>query len=77
MTFFRKNVFYLPPFQSTYDDIIKCYTARGGTTMNYAKKVVTFITMHVFYQEYLIRRLHKIFTLCAFIFFIFGHQVET
>ena len=47
--------------------------------MNSAKKVVIFITMHIFSKGILdkIRRLHKVHTLCAFIFFIFGHHVET
>ena len=32
------------------------YITRGGTTMYYAKKVVIFITMHIFFhKEYLIR----------------------
>ena len=42
-TFCRKNgMFYLPPFQSTFDDVLlsRCYIARGGTNMNYANKVL-------------------------------------
>ena len=44
--------------------------------MNYAKKVVIFITMHILILDK-IRRLLKIYTLCAFIFFILGHHVKT
>ena len=47
--------------------------------MDYAKE-----SRHFYYHAYFlsgildkIRRLHKIFTLRAFIFHIFGHQVET
>ena len=37
--FFRKNcIFYLPPFQSTMILLSRFYTARDGTTINYAKK---------------------------------------
>ena len=38
--------------------------------MNYAKKIVIFIPMHIFSYGILdkIRRLHKIHILCAFIF---------
>ena len=46
----KKCMFYLAPFQSTYTDTLNShYIARGGTTMNYAKKVVIFIIMHVFW----------------------------
>ena len=33
-------MFDLPPFQSTFDDVllIRHYIAKGGTNMNYAKK---------------------------------------
>ena len=32
------------------------YIARGGTVMNYAKRVVIFLTMYIFFnKEYLIR----------------------
>ena len=81
-TFYRKNyMFYLPLFQSTFDDILlsRYYIARGGTNTNYAKKVVIFIIMHTFSYGKLdkIKRLHKIHTLCASIFFFFGHRIET
>ena len=55
------------------------YVATGGTNLNYAKKVIIFITIHIFTQGKLdkIRRLLKMHTLCAFIFFIFEHYFET
>ena len=55
------------------------YVARGVTNMNDAKKVVIFITIHIFSYGKLdkIRKLLKTHTLCAFIFFIFGRHVET
>ena len=42
-------MFYLPPFQSAFDDVllIQHYIARGGTNMNYAKK-----SGHFFYHTY-------------------------
>ena len=47
--------------------------------MNYSKKIVIFITMNIFFlrNTYKIRRLQKVYTLRAFIFFLFGHRVET
>ena len=46
--------------------------------MNFAKKNRHFYYhAYFFHEEYLIRRLHKICTLYAYIFFIFGHHVET
>ena len=45
-TFYQKNcLFYLLPFQSTFDDILlsQYYVVRGRTNINYAKKVVIFI----------------------------------
>ena len=50
-TFYRKNCMSnLPPFQSTFDDILlsRYYIVRGGVNINYAKKVVIFIIMHTF-----------------------------
>ena len=50
-------MFYLAPFQSTYNDTINSYYIESGrTTMNYAKKVVIFISCTFFHKEYLIRK---------------------
>ena len=55
------------------------YIARDGTTMNYAKKSLHFYD----YPYYFIRNtyhkmiLNKIYTLCTFMFFIFGQHVGT
>ena len=48
--------------------------------MNYAKKNSSFLLPCIFFSQGMldkIRRLDKIYTLCAFIFFIFGHHIET
>ena len=54
------------------------YTARGGSTMNYAKKVVIFYHHAYFFVKntWQYKKFHKIYTLCAFIFFIFKHRVK-
>ena len=74
-------MFHLPQFHSTFDDILlsRYYKTRGGANMSYAKKIVIFTIMRMFSYGKLdkIKRLHKIHTLCAFIFFIFGHYVDT
>ena len=55
------------------------YIARDGTTMSYAKKSLHFYD----YPYYFIRNtyhkmiLNKIYTLCTFMFFIFGQHVGT
>ena len=51
--FSPKNcVFYLPPFQSTYFDIIKSILySESWDTMNYAKKVVNFVTIAYFFMR--------------------------
>ena len=53
--FYQKNyMFYLAPFQSTFNDTINSYYIESGrTTMNYAKKVVIFISCTSFHKEYL------------------------
>ena len=51
-------MFYLPPFQSAFDDVllIRHYIARGGTNMNYAKKSGHFFLSYIlFHKENLIR----------------------
>ena len=56
------------------------HTVRGGATTNYAKKSRPSFLPCIFFSYGIldkIRRLHKIYFLCAFIFFIFGHHVET
>ena len=35
--------------QRTMKLLSRYYTARGGTTMNYTKEVIIFITMHIFF----------------------------
>ena len=41
---------------SVMKELSRYYIARGGTTMHYAKKVVIFIVVHIFFhKEYLIR----------------------
>ena len=50
-------MFYLAPFQSTFNDTINSYYIESGrTTMNYAKKVVIFISCTSFHKEDLIRK---------------------
>ena len=51
--FFRKNIFFICRHTSQHTMVLlsRYYTARGGTTMNYAKNVVISIFMHIFFQK--------------------------
>ena len=57
-TFNRENLhvlFATIPVNLLWILISRYYRVRGRTNMNYAKKVVIFITMHIFHKENLIR----------------------
>ena len=55
--FSEKSVYFIYHYSSQRRMILSgSYIARGGTVMNYAKRVVIFLTMYIFFnKEYLIR----------------------
>ena len=73
--FFQKKLCFICRHSSQRKMILlsRYYSARGGTAMTYAKKC-TFFSQGILDK---IKRLHKIHTLHAFIFYTFRHHVET